>query len=61
MSTFFVKFILSRKKKSDVLLVPVDSDKEIKSLAKILKDAGWNVDIEKTPFPGKGINASDLP
>jgi hypothetical protein len=56
----FVRLNVNKHGVSHTLLIPVTQQSNVNRIVDLWTYHRWNVEILDTPFPGQGINATDI-
>jgi len=58
--SYFVRLNVHKQGVAHTLLIPVTNQQDVSNMIKIWTAQRWSVEVLDTPFPGQGINASDI-
>jgi hypothetical protein len=57
---YFFRLTVTKAEITHTLLIPIESKQDVDAVTKAWRACDWIPDVDLTPFPGQGINASDL-
>lgn len=58
--TYFIRLNVNKQGVTHTLLIPVTKQTDVNSIVDRWTASKWGVEVVDTPFPGQGINASDI-